>query len=102
VTGQSTCPYGGCWTLFHTGVAPTTRRSKPAPTRHDLTSDPGELHDLAPEPPQEAMHLNDHLSRLRGPDGDAVPSAGAVPAASGPDEPDAELRRALKSLGYLQ
>jgi len=71
-------------------------------TRHDLTTDPGELHDLAPERPEEALDLDDRLTRLGGPDGDAVPHAGAVPAATGPDEPDAEVRRALESLGYLQ
>jgi len=71
-------------------------------TLHDLTTDPGELHDLAPERPEEALDLDDRLTRLGGPDGDAVPPAGAVPAATGPDEPDAEVRRALESLGYLQ
>jgi len=60
---------------------------------HDLASDPGELHDLAGERPGEARELADRLAAI-GRDGTADGEA--------EDLPDAGVRRALESLGYLQ
>jgi arylsulfatase len=64
---------------------------------HELTGDPGELHDLAAERPEEAAALAERLAGIvqGGPAGPAGP-------ASGPDVPDGDVRRALESLGYLQ
>jgi arylsulfatase A-like enzyme len=62
---------------------------------HDLTSDPGELCDLADERRQEALELADRLTGMG--------AAGRAPgAASAEGEPAAGVRRALESLGYLQ
>jgi arylsulfatase A-like enzyme len=59
---------------------------------HDLTSDPGELHDLAAERPGEARELADRLAGIGGPT-----TGGEADRLS-----DAGVRRALESLGYLQ
>jgi hypothetical protein len=59
---------------------------------HDLASDPGELHDLAAERPGQARELADRLAGVGG------PTAGG----EADELPDAGVRRALESLGYLQ
>jgi arylsulfatase A-like enzyme len=59
---------------------------------HDLTSDPGELHDLAAERPGEAGELAGRLAGI------GSPSTGG----EADQVPDAGVRRALESLGYLQ
>jgi hypothetical protein len=60
---------------------------------HDLTSDPGELHDLAAERPSEAGELAGRLAGIGG-----SPTTGG----EADQVPDAGVRRALESLGYLQ
>jgi arylsulfatase A-like enzyme len=64
---------------------------------YDLTSDAGELHDLAAERPSEALELADRLARIGAPGtGVAAPDGGSR------DRSEASVRRALESLGYLE
>jgi arylsulfatase A-like enzyme len=66
---------------------------------YDLADDAGELHDLAAERPSEALELADRLAGIGAPvPGETAPTGDGAR----PDGPDAGIRRALESLGYLE